>query len=31
VLFEKVEANPTIPESLFQFPTNTHAGSPATK
>ena len=31
VQFEKVDANPTIPDSLFQFPTNTHSGNPANK
>ena len=31
VQFEKVDANPTLPDSQFQFPTNTPSGSPAAK
>jgi outer membrane lipoprotein-sorting protein len=31
VQFEKVDANPTLPDSLFRFSTNTHSDSPAAK
>lgn len=31
VQFETADANPALADSLFQFPTNTHSSSPATK